>query len=247
MKVIILLLASFSIYSQNIIGTWINTELKVDYEDKEDLLISEENWEEKLKIKPIRTTFYPNGKYRSIYRDINDSVVRKVEGRWEIEADSIYLIQMKPEISIEKYAYKIEGNIIKFSAVMDFDQDGIVTDKYYGKQKRVETKVEEFLSGEMKQYFFVLIKRGEKTSQSDEEKKRLQMGHLQNIRDMAMSGKLQVAGPFAGDIDLRGIFILDVESEEEAWELIKKDPAYQAGKFEYEVYPWWTEVGAMIR
>lgn len=62
----------------------------------------------------------------------------------------------------------------------------------------------------MKQYWFVMLKRGSKRDQSAEEAKQLQAGHMANMQAYATMGKLQIAGPFMDDGDWRGIFILDV-------------------------------------
>jgi hypothetical protein len=115
---------------------------------------------------------------------------------------------MKPEVSIEKYGFKLNDDIIEFSATMDFDQDGNSNDKYFGSQKRVETEAFELMSGKMKQYYFVLIKKGAKRDQSQAEIQKLQMVHMANIRKMASSSKLQVAGPFPPDQNYSGIFLM---------------------------------------
>ena len=51
-----------------------------------------------------------------------------------------------------------------------------------------------------------------------------------------------VAGPFEGQTGeraLAGIFILRVASMEEAKRLTETDPAVKAGRFVYEIAPWW--------
>lgn len=70
---------------------------------------------------------------------------------------------------------------------------------------------------------------------------------MANIHKMAEIGKLKIAGPFGDDGNWRGIFIFDVESEEEVKELIKNDPAIQAGRLSYEIHPWWTEPGSCLK
>ena len=56
---------------------------------------------------------------------------------------------------------------------------------------------------------------------------------------MAEAGKLVLAGPFFGDGDLRGIYIFDVESIEEAEQLTQTDPAIQAGSLVMELKQWY--------
>jgi uncharacterized protein YciI len=51
-----------------------------------------------------------------------------------------------------------------------------------------------------------------------------------------------VAGPFdgqTGDRALAGIFILRAASVDEATTVADSDPAVKAGRFVYEIAPWW--------
>jgi uncharacterized protein YciI len=52
---------------------------------------------------------------------------------------------------------------------------------------------------------------------------------------LAEEGKLVLAGPLADNAPNRGLFILNVESLEEAEELVKTDPAVKAGIFTYSL------------
>lgn len=100
----------------------------------------------------------------------------------------------------------------------------------------------------IKQYYFVMLTRGPNSTKFDSlELKKIQAGHMANIHKMAESGKLKIAGPFGDDGNWRGIFIFDAESEEEVKELIKNDPAIQAGRLSYEIHPWWTEPGSCLK
>ncbi|MGH9633177.1 MAG: hypothetical protein ACRD7E_33170 [Bryobacteraceae bacterium] len=63
---------------------------------------------------------------------------------------------------------------------------------------------------EMTTYHVGLLFRGPKwTPESTPETRRIQEGHMANIRKMAESGKLIVAGPFGGNGNLRGMFIFE--------------------------------------
>ena len=99
----------------------------------------------------------------------------------------------------------------------------------------------------MKQYFFVMLKAGPNRSQDSTAAAKIQEGHMANIRKMADSGKLVVAGPFGDDGDWRGIFILDTPTMQEAEQLVKTDPAIQSGRLTYEIHPWWTMQGTVIK
>jgi uncharacterized protein YciI len=65
-------------------------------------------------------------------------------------------------------------------------------------------------------------------------------GHPDNIGRLAESNKMLVAGPFERNDDgLRGIFILDVATEEEARNLLDTDPAIKADLLKAELYRWY--------
>src|SRR5262245_26990039 len=69
----------------------------------------------------------------------------------------------------------------------------------------------------MRVYYLVLLKRGPKwTPEQTEATQKIQEGHMANIHRMADAGKLVVAGPFLDGGDLRGIFIFQVATQEEA-------------------------------
>lgn len=99
----------------------------------------------------------------------------------------------------------------------------------------------------MKQYWFVMLKRGPKRDQSPEEAKQLQAGHMANIQAYATMGQLQIAGPFMDDGDWRGIFILDVPDRAGAQAMCDSDPAVKAGRLACEIHPWMSQVGATLR
>jgi len=91
----------------------------------------------------------------------------------------------------------------------------------------------------MKHYVMALLKKGPNQNQSEEEVKRLQRAHMDNIGKLAEQRKLVVAGPFMDDTELRGIYIFDVETVAEAEELTKTDPAIKAGRLVMELHPWY--------
>lgn len=62
---------------------------------------------------------------------------------------------------------------------------------------------------------------------------------VKNTTSEAEEGKLVLAGPFFGNDDLRGIYIFDVESLEEARDLTHSDPAIQAGSLVMEFKEWY--------
>jgi uncharacterized protein YciI len=100
---------------------------------------------------------------------------------------------------------------------------------------------------EMTTYHLVLLQKGPAwTRESTPESKKLQEGHMANIRKMAESGKLVVAGPIASEHNLRGIFIFASSSIEEVREWCAQDPAVKAGRLTVDVYPWYAAKGLKV-
>lgn len=99
----------------------------------------------------------------------------------------------------------------------------------------------------MKPYFLALLYKGQAWSpEVTPESTRVQEGHMANIRRLAAEGKLTLAGPFEDAGDLRGLFVLDAASIEEARALCATDPAIQAGRLRAEVYTWWSAEGVGV-
>jgi len=97
----------------------------------------------------------------------------------------------------------------------------------------------------MKQYVMAFLKSGPNRNQSPAEAERLQKAHLENIGRMANEGKLVVAGPFMDDGEIRGIYIFNVKTVEEAKALTETDPAIQAGRLVMELHPWYGSAALM--
>lgn len=91
----------------------------------------------------------------------------------------------------------------------------------------------------MRTYVLALLKAGPNRSQDSTEAARLQRAHMDNIQRMADEGQLILAGPFIDSGELRGIYVFDVESVEEAREMTMTDPAVQAGRLEMELHRWY--------
>ena len=98
----------------------------------------------------------------------------------------------------------------------------------------------------MRQYVLAFLKRGPNRNQDSAEAEALQQAHLDNIMKMADEGKLVVAGPFMDDGDVRGIYIFNVATVEEAEALTKTDPAIIAGRLTMELHPWYGSAALVL-
>jgi len=99
----------------------------------------------------------------------------------------------------------------------------------------------------MKNYFMVSLKKGPHRNQDSVEVEKIQIAHMNNITKLVKTGKLNIAGPFLDDGDLRGIFVFDVPTIEEAKKLTETDPAIQSGRLSYEIHPFMTQHGACFK
>ena len=95
----------------------------------------------------------------------------------------------------------------------------------------------------MRRYVMAFLKKGPNRDRDSLEAVNLQRAHLDNISQLAEEGKLSLAGPFLDDGEIRGIYIFNVETIEEARELTQTDPAIQAGSLVMELHPWYGSAG----
>ena len=92
----------------------------------------------------------------------------------------------------------------------------------------------------MKMYVLVLLKTGSVKIEEKQKVDSLFSGHMKNMGDLVLKGKLIVAGPLAkNDKKYEGIFVLNVKTIEEANTLLETDPAIKAKLLESELYRWY--------
>ncbi|GAA4309485.1 YciI family protein [Nibribacter koreensis] len=101
--------------------------------------------------------------------------------------------------------------------------------------------------GEMKIYYMAILKKGPNRTHDELTAARIQDEHMAHINKMAADGKLTMAGPFMDDGEMRGIFIFNVKSLEEAKALTEADPAVKAGRLIMELHPWYSMKGAKLQ
>lgn len=94
--------------------------------------------------------------------------------------------------------------------------------------------------------YLVLLKKGPAWSAGETPaSKGIQEAHMANIRAMWQERKLIIAGPVEDQADLRGIFVFQAKSLDEAKAWAESDPAVKAGRLVPVIYPWWVEKGAL--
>jgi len=97
----------------------------------------------------------------------------------------------------------------------------------------------------MKHYVMAFLKAGPNRTQDSITAAEIQKAHMANIKRMADEGKLVTAGPFEDDGELRGIYIFNVATLEEAKSLTESDPAVKEGRLIMELHPWYGSAALM--
>ncbi len=97
----------------------------------------------------------------------------------------------------------------------------------------------------MHQYVIAFLKTGPTPEKDSLKAAQLQEAHMANIGRLAEEGTLALAGPFLGDPSLRGLYVFDVKTVEEAQALTASDPMIQSGHLVMELYPWYGSAAVM--
>jgi uncharacterized protein YciI len=98
----------------------------------------------------------------------------------------------------------------------------------------------------MKHYVMAFLKSGPNQEMDSVQAAQFQRAHLDNIFRLADEGKLVLAGPFLDGGELRGVYIFNVATVEEAKALTESDPAVKAGRFVMELHPWYGSAAACM-
>lgn len=112
------------------------------------------------------------------------------------------------------------------------------TDKIEGYNAELALKLKADQYG-MSPYVMAFLKRGPNRNQDSLTAANLQKAHLENITRLAEEGTLVLAGPFMDNGEIRGIYIFNVATIEEARKLTESDPAIKAGRLIMELHPWY--------
>ena len=122
-------------------GIWESVSIRVKVNTAENLDTSyifevpEQNWEQMLGIKPIRTYYELDNKYRTEYISRNDSITNVKRGIWNTFGDTLMLIE--PDVSYQYSVRILSNGLAEFNSLLDWDGDGQEDDEYTGIQRLV--------------------------------------------------------------------------------------------------------------
>jgi uncharacterized protein len=91
----------------------------------------------------------------------------------------------------------------------------------------------------MRSYVMAFLKAGPRRNQDSITAARIQEEHLRNIVRLGKEGTLVLAGPFLDKGEVRGIYLFNVKTLEEARVLTESDPTVRAGRLTMELHPWY--------
>ncbi len=99
----------------------------------------------------------------------------------------------------------------------------------------------------MRSYIFATLLTGPNDAVITDEAERAELfkGHFANMGRLAEEGKLVLAGPFMEAGEKRGLFILNVETIDEAEALVQSDPSIAAGIFKVEFVKYYGSAALM--
>ena len=212
-------------------GTWQTVHFTVSLSGGEsEIEIAKDEFQEKLGFAANVGEYHGDSTYEDGYYQQENELLGKTSGTWYVSGDSFTVVQDGG--ATYSYHLEVKNDTGRFTGFIDYDQDGEVDD--------LMTSTAVKIAGDMKTYYFVsLYKSTPEEEYTPQEAAEIQAAHLANIRKLAEEKKLLLAGPFMDQGDMRGIFILSVESQEEAEAFTAEDPAVKAGLLRMEVRPWW--------
>lgn len=98
----------------------------------------------------------------------------------------------------------------------------------------------------MRKYVLVILKTGPKPVPAGPERDEMFKGHFANMNRLAEQGVLAVAGPLDGVDGWRGLFILAVETIEEAQKHVATDPVIIKGEMIAEYHKHYGSAALML-
>ncbi len=96
-------------------------------------------------------------------------------------------------------------------------------------------------SQKLRQFQMAILKQGPNPMPPEGENAPLRQEHLAYVHSLFETGKAIIAGRIQDDPELRGVFVFNTKSADEAKEWISGDPLVKAGHLAVELHPWWSE------
>ena len=97
--------------------------------------IREEQWEKVFFVKPVRTFYELDNKYRRAYLDANEELMSESRGMWNTFNDTLMMIE--PDATYQYIVEKQPNGLLKFSGLIDWDSDGQEDDEYVAMQRYI--------------------------------------------------------------------------------------------------------------
>ncbi|MEX0812511.1 MAG: hypothetical protein WD048_09875 [Chitinophagales bacterium] len=129
---------------KKLIGDWESLSIKVEINseggESRVLEVPRSQWEEKLKIQPIQTTYNADSTYSSVYKSLEGKVITTNKGTWLIKNDALIMRETEPRKENFRYSVEFSGDSALFKGEIDWDLDGKKDDFYEGWQIKVESE-----------------------------------------------------------------------------------------------------------
>lgn len=97
----------------------------------------------------------------------------------------------------------------------------------------------------MRNYVLVLLRTGPTKMPAGPERSKMFQGHAANITRLAAEKKLAAAGPLDGVNGMRGLFVLAVDSIDEAKALVATDPVIVEGEMVADYHKFFSSAALM--
>lgn len=119
--------------NEALLGTWeiVEMRLKAPTFSGSDTTftqhITEAEWGQVYGVKPARTVFTDDGKFKRTLYMRSGQVADVVNGLWKVEGDS--LLTIEPNVTLS-YLTTLNGASLKLKGKIDYDRDGAADDDY---------------------------------------------------------------------------------------------------------------------
>jgi len=140
-----------------------------------------------------------------------------------------------------------KASVEKAFATDPFLKEGVLKAEIYDWYCLKETMHRPKVMTDLKEYTIAFLVKGPnfEKPRTEEEGKKVQEGHMANIRAMAELGVLKVAGPIGPSGDIRGLFFFIETDHDKLKKLCDKDPAISSGRLKMDLYPLYMGKGSL--